>query len=105
MQGNSGTTPSASSQRSTGEGFYQGFAAPWRGWRLIAAHRTLWPHVVLPVLINIALTLLVFFVLAAVAVWFAVHAHPWFHEEWRAGWGLGYVLEILFAIALLIGAA
>lgn len=80
-------------------------SAPWRGWRFIVGNRSLWPHVVLPVLINIVLTLLTFAALVLLAVWFAYHAHPWFHESWRAGWGLGYVMEILFAIVLLIGAA
>lgn len=90
---------------SSSQRFYQGLSAPWRGWRFIVGHRSLWPHVVLPVLINIVLTLLTFAALVLLVIWFVSHAHPWFHQDWRAGWGLGYVMEILFAIVLLIGAA
>src|SRR5262245_48076429 len=92
-------------QRPISQGFYQGLSAPWRGWRFIAAHRTLWPHVIFPLLINIVLTLLTFLALVVLAIWFATDAHPWFHQAWRVHWGNGYVLEVLFAIVLLIGAA
>jgi uncharacterized protein involved in cysteine biosynthesis len=87
------------------QGFTAGLAAPLRGWRFIAGNRSLWPHVVVPVLVNIVLTLLTFIALVALAVWFVATVHPWFHKHGWTGWGVGYVLEVLFAIVLLIVAA
>ncbi|MCE9544700.1 MAG: EI24 domain-containing protein [Planctomycetia bacterium] len=86
--------------------FWQGAAAPWQGWRLIAQHRRLWPHVVLPVLINLAVTALMFAVLLGLAAWFETKIHPWFHTNWSRWFAwLGVLLEIVAVLVLLLFAA
>jgi len=77
--------------------FRQGLAAPWDGFRYMSRHPSLWRFGLLPVLLNLLITLFVFVLLAGAAVAFAVYLHPKFPQS-----ALGVVLEILCGIGLFI---
>ncbi|MBX9788425.1 MAG: EI24 domain-containing protein [Pirellulales bacterium] len=93
------TTPTT-----TGRGFlaelYLGLAAPWRGLSYLQDHPALWRYGMLPVLLNILVTLLVLVGVAASAVAFAVYVHPRFADS-----VLGWIGEALSIVGLLVATA
>jgi uncharacterized protein involved in cysteine biosynthesis len=82
--------------------FIMGLSSPLQGLRFLLAHRELWPYAVVPLLINLAVTLLVLGTLTAVGIvtmmW--LHDHPYFASGW---WGR--VQEVLVALLLLAALA
>ena len=81
--------------------FYAGFAAPWRGLAYLNKHPALWRYGILPVLLNILVTLLVL----VGAVWGAIAFGQAIHDRFAnsiLGW-TGEVLSILGLVAATAG--
>jgi uncharacterized protein involved in cysteine biosynthesis len=78
---------------------YLGLAAPWRGLGYLQDHPALWRYGILPVALNILVTLLVLAGVAASAVALAVYIHPRFADS-----VLGWVGEVLTLLGLLVAA-
>ena len=77
--------------------FYSGFAAPFEGFVYLCRNPQLWVYGLLPVLLNLVITAVVFLILLAAVVGFVVYLHPRFPDGWM------YVgLEILTAIGCLL---
>lgn len=76
--------------------FQEGFSAPRYGFAYICENRQLWPYAIIPIVLNVFITTLVFVLLLLMASAFIVHLHPLFPTGWA--WA---VLEVLCAIALL----
>ena len=85
--------------RSKSADFREGLQAPLVGFRHLAAHRELWQYAVLPILLNVLITVFVLFILFTVGVWFAMEIHPNFAPTW---WGT--VLEVLSAAGIVVAA-
>lgn len=85
----------------------QGLSLPLRSARLIATHPSLWPHVVVPALINLALFVGATFLFVSYSgtivgwLWTAPPVDQWYDWVYRFGW---YLLVAVVAI-LSIGAA
>jgi CysZ protein len=95
------TTTSAAAATSRRAGFLAGFAAPWAGFRYMQAHPRLWRHAILPILCNLALTLMLIIGLAYAGVW-AFHAlesllpsGAWYWDILRVITGAALVVVIL----------
>lgn len=61
----------------------EGMAAPLAGWQVMRRHPTLWRYAVIPVVLNLLITLLILIGLASLAVFFATRMHPLFQPTWR----------------------
>ncbi len=80
--------------------FGEGFACPWEGARHMARHPELWRYGVMPLALNLVITLLVLGLLILAVVGFAVYLHPRFPE---GTWGI--VWEVLAVVSMLVVAA
>lgn len=79
--------------------FFEGFAAPREGFAYMCRHPALWRYAVVPILLNVLITAVVFAILVGAAFYFAVKIHPRFAGGW--GWRL---LEVLAGLGLLAAA-
>jgi CysZ protein len=77
-----------------------GFAAPCHGFVFLCKRPRLWRYVIVPVLLNLVITVFVLALLLAAAVAYIAHVHPAFSEGW---WGI--LLEFVTALSLLVAAA
>lgn len=96
-----GTNSLASAPRGFFADFYAGFAAPWRGLAYLNKHPALWRYGILPVLLNILVTLLVLMG----AVWGAIALGNYIHPRFAnsiLGW-TGEVISILGLVAATAG--
>lgn len=82
---------------SAGRDFHEGFAAPWRGLQFMSQHPGLWRYGVLPVLLNLLITGLLFAGLVAAGVYGFSALHQRLAEGW---WRLP--LEVLAGAALAV---
>ncbi|MGD9645368.1 MAG: EI24 domain-containing protein [Pirellulales bacterium] len=80
---------------------YLGLAAPWRGLGYLNKHPALWRYGILPVVLNILVTLLVLAGAVAAAIALAGYIHPRFANS-VLGWA-GEVISILAIVAATIG--
>lgn len=76
--------------------FQEGFSAPRHGFAYMRENRQLWPYAIIPIVLNVLITTLVFVLLLLMASAFIVHLHPLFPAGWT--W---VVLEVLCVIAVL----
>jgi CysZ protein len=89
--------------------FATGFQAPGRGYRYLQQHRHLWRYAILPIALNLLITLLVLGVLIAVGVWFVSSMQPWLYErlvQWGAwvAWSATIALGVLLLLVCLAAA-
>ena len=77
--------------------FREGFAVPWNGFRYMNRHPSLWRYGVIPILLNLLITIFVLALLILGVIAFATYLHP----KFAAGW-FGVFLEILCAIGLFV---
>jgi CysZ protein len=81
----------------------EGMTAPLAGWQVMRRHPALWRYAVIPVILNLLITLLILVALVALAVYFSVKLHPRFAPTWT-----DRLLEagtILLLVILAVGAA
>jgi len=90
-------------------GFVEGFTAPVHGVRVLLRFPQLWRYAVLPLLMNLIITVVVGFVLVLLAGWLMVNGHAWLVEG-QSGWllwlgWLGEVVLTLLSVAVCVVAA
>jgi CysZ protein len=78
--------------------FREGLLAPWEGFRFMNRNPRLWQFGILPVFLNLLITVLVLALLISGGVWYAQTMHPRFAASW---WQRG--LEVLVILALFVG--
>jgi len=85
--------------------FLQGLLTPIRGAAFLFNHRTLWPHVLLPLAISLAISLVILATLTAVAVFLIPWMHHWsfFSSNWTGR--LAEAATILLLIVACLAAA
>jgi hypothetical protein len=64
--------------------FVEGFVAPFAGFRYMCRHTELWRYGVVPILLNLLITIFVFVLLIMSVVAFATYLHPKFPQCDRA---------------------
>jgi len=86
--------PSAASRRAA---FWEGFAAPRYGLAYLRDNPQLWSYAIIPILLNVFITIVAFVLLLVAVGGFIYYLHPQFPTGW-----LGLLLETLSALALLL---
>ena len=69
-------------ERGAVEKFKEGMQAPMQGLSVLRGQPGLWRYAIVPVLLNLLITLAILAGLVALAVWFAVKLHPVFEDTW-----------------------
>lgn len=68
--------------RSNAALFREGMTAPISGWHVLGRHPALWRYAIIPVALNLLITLLILVALVSVGVFFALKLHPLFDPTW-----------------------
>jgi len=77
--------------------FFEGARLPWEGLRFLLRHRGLWHYALLPMVINLLVTLTILLSVVAVGVEVAIWFHGW---GYFAGSTSGRVQEVLLDVVL-----
>jgi uncharacterized protein involved in cysteine biosynthesis len=83
--------------------FVEGFVAPFAGFRYMCRHPELWRYGVVPILLNLFITVFVFGLLILGVVAFVTYLHPKFPASWLGV--LGEIVCAIVSLGLAIGAA